>query len=577
MRWIALCALLSTAFELGVPWGFTDTQRSVNGASRRGPFPGDEPHFFSNLWGLPRRTGGGASSPGDQQNSPPGFSFADATPRAPGSGRPGRSSIVSQQGSHIRIQALLFAAAGVARAAVRNVKSAVEIGQWRRPAGRPLDFPCARELVALMVCLSLAGPPAASLASPGGSPVAREVAELLDKYYLDRNFNGVDIKAEIARLSALELSDEEALKESTNLVSKVGDRYSRIVRPSGAAKLNKYDVTGVGINLVIKDSGDVTVGAVPPMDSDAGRLGVAFGDVVTSINGKAAAGMTSFDALEAIQTKADVVTLALRSAATGEEREVNLRKAFTARNAVSYHIVETQGAKVGYIRLDEFNDQCKMRVREAVSELESEGASRLVLDIRKNRGGVLDGAVGIAGLFSDRPLVLYVTDAFGKLQPIKSREASQDVGVPIQVWVDNSTASAGEVLAAALRDNCRATVVGTKTYGKGVIQGVFGLSDGGALVETVASYTTPAGQEINLKGVEPTNERIFISDVLGSKLVDADVQALAGEDDFRPARSCVVPTEQSAQGEENSAPTVSKDQGVDVASPATDAPTTKSA
>jgi carboxyl-terminal processing protease len=425
------------------------------------------------------------------------------------------------------------------------------------------------------------------LASPGGSPVAREVAELLDKYYLDRKFNGVDLKAEVARLSALELSDEEALDESTKLVKSMGDKYSRVVRPAQVAKLNKYDVTGVGINFVLNDANAVTVGAVPPKDSDAGRLGVGFGDIITSINGKSTVGMTSFDCLEAVQSKDDVATMTLRSATNGEEREVTLRRAqgSATRNPVTYHLVEAQGAKVGYIRLAEFNDQCKQRVSEAVSELEREGASRLVLDLRHNTGGALDGAVGIAGFFMDRPLVLYVTDAFGQLQPIQSREASQAKDVPIQVWVDNLTASAGEVLAGALRDNCRAPVVGTTTFGKGVIQGVFGLSDGGALVQTVGSYTTPAGQEINLKGVTPTNERIFVSDVLGSicgtstkrlcgKFVDTDVEALAADADFRPARSCVVPPMPRVQAEESAAPIVSQDQAMDAV---TGAPTTKSA
>ena len=91
---------------------------------------------------------------------------------------------------------------------------------------------------------------------------------------------------------------------------------------------------------------------------------------------------------------------------------------------------------------------------------------------------------------------------------------------PLQVWVDAKTASSGEVLAGALHDNCRAKVVGKTTYGKGVIQGVFGLSDGGALVETVASYSTPSGKEINRRGVTPDDDRFLVSDVLGDGFID---------------------------------------------------------
>ena len=105
---------------------------------------------------------------------------------------------------------------------------------------------------------------------------------------------------------------------------------------------------------------------------------------------------------------------------------------------------------------------------------------------------VRDGALGIAGMLMERPLVLYVNDANGARQPLYSREKALSA-LPLQVWVDAKTASSGEVLAGALHDNCRAAVLGQRTYGKGVIQGVFGLSNGGALIETVASYATPTG------------------------------------------------------------------------------------
>mmetsp|Transcript_44239 Transcript_44239/g.146584 ORF Transcript_44239/g.146584 Transcript_44239/m.146584 type:complete len:138 (-) Transcript_44239:140-553(-) len=117
--------------------------------------------------------------------------------------------------------------------------------------------------------------------------------------------------------------------------------------------------------------------------------------------------------------------------------------------------------------------------------------------------------------------------AGGARQPLYSRESGAVASQPLQVWVNGRTASSAEVLAAALHDNCRAKVVGAKTYGKGIIQGVFGLSDGGALIETVASYATPAGAEINERGIAPDEERIFLSDVLGSSFLDADIKGAA--------------------------------------------------
>lgn len=377
-----------------------------------------------------------------------------------------------------------------------------------------------------------------------GSPVAREVIALLDKYYLDRSFNGVDLQLARRKLDESgPLTDEQAIDTSTKLVRSLGDRYSRVLSPTQAAKLGKYDVTGVGINLIIADDGAVKVGAVPPESSDAAQLGVAFGDVVLSINGRSSEGMTSFDALEAIQGDGNAVTMRLKPVDGGAERDVVMRKMFQTRNPVSYRLVEgDDGVRTGYIKLSEFNAQCKLRMREAVGELTADGASRLVLDLRGNGGGVLDGALGIAGLFLERPLVLYVTDANGSMQPLYSREALLSASVPLQVWVDQGTASSGEVLAAALRDTCRASVVGGTTYGKGVIQGVFGLSDGGALIETVASYATPARDEINKRGVTPDVSRTFVSDVLGSGFVDTDVKAAKFA--LSKEKVCVAPSKE---------------------------------
>ncbi len=391
--------------------------------------------------------------------------------------------------------------------------------------GQRLAQPLLRTLVSCAVCGSLLGPPQPMLAIERGSPVAEEVLALVDKYYLDRSFNGVDLKMYKAKLAAKgALTDEQALDEAGRLLKKLGDRYTRILPPDKAGKLSKYDVTGVGINLVVADNGDVKVGAVPPAGSDALEQGVRFGDIVLAINGRETAGMTSFDALEAIQGEGEFVTMELTHTAGAKPYAVRLRKTFIEKNPVRYQLVESGSERLGYIKLKEFNAQCKRRIAEAVASLQKQGATRLVLDLRGNGGGVLDGALGIAGLFMQKPLVLYVTDANGAMQPLYSRAAFLS-NIPLEVWVDGRTASSGEVLAAALHDNCRASLVGADTYGKGVIQGVFGLTDGGALIETVASYSTPAREEIDKKGVGVDEKHTFFSDAMGDGFVDVDVKA----------------------------------------------------
>ena len=394
-----------------------------------------------------------------------------------------------------------------------------------------------RALLAGVICASslVGGPPAAisaeapSVSAIEGSPVAEEVWSLIDKYFLDRTFNGIDWPAVHRQIEARSpMSEAEAVDEAERLVKRLGDRYSRVVGAAQAAKLNKYDVTGVGLNLIIAESGEMRVGAVPAPDTTAAAAGIRYGERVLRLNGQATAGMSSFDALEAIQGDGDRVEVEVQ-APGAEARTLSLLKAYQVKNPLSKRLLTLDdGSRLGYLKLTEFNAQCNRRMRVALGELERDGAQKLVLDLRGNGGGVLDGALGIAGMLMERPLVLYVNDANGARQPLYSREKALSA-LPLQVWVDAKTASSGEVLAGALHDNCRAAVLGQRTYGKGVIQGVFGLSNGGALIETVASYATPSGEEINQKGVSPDEEKFFASDVLGASFIDADLKSATFE------------------------------------------------
>ena len=236
----------------------------------------------------------------------------------------------------------------------------------------------------------------AALSQAASSPVADETWALLDKYYLDRSFNGLNWPAERQRLRSLEpMTDERAFDEAERLVGRLGDKYSRILGPTAAAKLNKFDVTGVGLNLIISDSGEMKVGSVPAPGTPAASVGIGFGDLVLSINSRDTKGMTSFDALEAIQGEGRTVDVTIRSPGK-PPRELVMTKAFMEKDPVQTRLVESGGGKVGYIKLREFNARCKRRVGEALAELRQQGATRLVLDLRGNGGGVLDGAMGIS-------------------------------------------------------------------------------------------------------------------------------------------------------------------------------------
>ena len=183
-----------------------------------------------------------------------------------------------------------------------------------------------RALLAGVICASslVGGPPAAisaeapSVSAIEGSPVAEEVWSLIDKYFLDRTFNGIDWPAVHRQIEARSpMSEAEAVDEAERLVKRLGDRYSRVVGAAQAAKLNKYDVTGVGLNLIIAESGEMRVGAVPAPDTTAAAAGIRYGERVLRLNGQATAGMSSFDALEAIQGDGDRVEVEVQAPLLG--------------------------------------------------------------------------------------------------------------------------------------------------------------------------------------------------------------------------------------------------------------------
>mmetsp|Transcript_49572 Transcript_49572/g.92879 ORF Transcript_49572/g.92879 Transcript_49572/m.92879 type:complete len:554 (-) Transcript_49572:5-1666(-) len=403
------------------------------------------------------------------------------------------------------------------------------------PAASSLAKDVARFAAACLVsCALFLGTPQTvhagiTAATAGGSTIAREVVELVDKHYFDRNFNGVNLKKFTEELDKeYPITEERAIEKSNQLIGRLFNPGNRILSAEQWGEKNrKFDSTGVGLNLLLGDNKEIKVGTVPSADSDAAKSGIMIGDVVTSINGKSTDGMTEFDAVEAIQDDAKNVALQIKPASGGDARQVVLAKNFQAQNPVTYRLFDVSDGKTGYVKLAEFNAPARRRVREAVTQLEAQGATRLVLDLRGNRGGELDSAIGIAGLFLDRPLVIRWTDAKATDQKLYSSEpaiSEFSKSVPMQVWVNQGSVSAAEVLAAALHDNCRAVVAGGLTYGKGQIQGAYGLSNGGALIQTVASWKTPGGDDINGKGFRPDIDRKMLSSVIGEAILEKDVK-----------------------------------------------------
>jgi carboxyl-terminal processing protease len=161
------------------------------------------------------------------------------------------------------------------------------------------------------------------------------------------------------------------------------------------------------------------------------------------------------------------------------------------------------GRKLGYVRLTTFSDGAHGQLRRAVEKVERQGAEGIVLDLRGNGGGLLEEAVLTASIFMSKDRVVVSTDSRTEGHAVYKTAGDNLPKRPLVVLIDRNTASAAEILTAALADDAGATVVGTRSYGKGVFQQEVGLSNGGALKLTIGEYFTPDGTNLAGKGIHP--------------------------------------------------------------------------
>ena len=297
----------------------------------------------------------------------------------------------------------------------------------------------------------------------------------------------------------------------TEMTKTLGDKYSRILNVDQYQAIQKYDLIGVGVTLMPDQQKHIIVGAPPVAGSASEKAGIKLGDYIVAVNGIPTDGRSAFDLIDQISENpnAPTITMTVRSPTSYDvTRDVTMDRAFaTVKNPIEYKISETRndGTKVGYIRISEFNGIVKAKLEDALKELESQGVNAYVIDVRGNPGGAFQSAVEISSLFIDNRVATYVVDGNQFELPFRTATGSVlvDLNDPIAIWVDRNSASASEVFAGSLHDNCRAVVMGETSFGKGKIQAVYGLKNGGGLVLTVAKYITPSGTDIQGAGIIP--------------------------------------------------------------------------
>jgi carboxyl-terminal processing protease len=226
-------------------------------------------------------------------------------------------------------------------------------------------------------------------------------------------------------------------------------------------------------------------------------------DVITQINGKSTKGMSTEDAVKLIRGPVGTkVSIQLR------RNKTQLIIVDLIRDRIEIHAVDSRlnttpdGSKVGYIRLKQFNANATKDMRAAIRELEAKGVQGYVLDLRSNPGGLLMASVEIARQWLDDGVIVSTKTRDG-VQDIKRASGKALTKAPVVVLVNEGSASASEILSGALQDNNRAILVGQKTFGKGLVQSVRGLSDGSGMTVTIAKYLTPSGRDIHKYGIQP--------------------------------------------------------------------------
>jgi carboxyl-terminal processing protease len=361
-------------------------------------------------------------------------------------------------------------------------------------------------LTATSLLVSQSSSPVKAALEDSPKTIVDEVWQIVHSEYVDREFNHTNWRNKRQELLQKDYTNnEEAYKAIRQALKDLGDPYTRFLDPEEFEELTSQtsgELSGVGIRLAIDEKTSALTIVEPLDNSPAAAAGLKSGDRITLINNKPTELMTIEQASQEI--KGEIGTeVELQIAREGKAPfDVTLKRAQIELPSVNYTLNQEGATKVGYIKLDEFSSHAAEQMQKAITDLSKKQASGFVLDLRGNPGGLLFSSVEIARMWMEKGAIVSTIDRKGGNQKF-SANGQALTNLPLVVLVDGYSASASEILAGALKENRRATVVGSRTYGKGTVQSVHSLSDGSGLAVTIARYYPPSGQDINHKGIAP--------------------------------------------------------------------------
>jgi carboxyl-terminal processing protease len=364
-----------------------------------------------------------------------------------------------------------------------------------------------------MVAFGLAALVNALFGPFGGGDAASEARTTIEQNYFHKVSGG-----------ALENAQVQGMVRA--LRHRYSDRFTRYLNPK---RLDQFEsdtsgqFTGIGLMVTGARRGLRVASAIP--GTPAKRAGIKSGDLIVAANGRSLAGRSTEAAVALIEGPPGTsVGLRIVPASGGGPRALRVRRAKVQVPAVSGSIRRDEGKKVAYVRFSTFSEGAHGELRDAIDRLWTQGAKGLVLDLRGNGGGLLNEAVQSASVFLPKGQRVVETSSRTQGHRVYKALGEPVPRKPIVVLVDHNTASAAEILTAALSEHHLATVVGTRTFGKGTFQQAIDLPSGGALDLTIGRFYTANGTSTLDKGIKPD---VHAADDPHTKRDEALAKALA--------------------------------------------------
>ena len=331
-----------------------------------------------------------------------------------------------------------------------------------------------------------------------------EVWQKVERQYIDEKFNQQDWNAIRQRyLNRSYGSDEEAYPAIREMLKLLGDPFTAFYDPVAYESLQNItaNITQTGLRIINdRDTQAVTI-IQPTENSPAHKAGILPHDIITTIDGKPVERKAFYEVLTLLQGNLGTyVTLGILR--NSQPLTFRIQRANTEIIPVQYRVEETMFGRVGYIRLVDFSSKAAEKMKAAIEALEKQNVKGYVFDLRSNPGGLLRASIDITRMWLDRGIIVSTIQRDGIQDQMKANNRAL-TQKPLVILINDNSVSASEIVAAALQENKRASLVGTRTQGYSSIQSVHGLDNGSGLAVTIAKWLTPTGRDINRTGLNP--------------------------------------------------------------------------